>query len=401
MQPLGTRFAVVLVIVGGCGGSEAPKPAVIPPQPKQPVQPVPPTARPASSARFAPAAKAPAIVQLAPGEATCGLDAEGRVWKWYVGEMEADVPSLKGARSIGCGMLHTCVIGADANVYCWGNNAYGGLGDGTDKNRDDPVRVLGISSIAEIGVEYARTCARTTSGDVYCWGDSEFGKAGDGRLPDNVGREKTEPGKAILTGAASLGIGMAHAFAVMPDGRLSCWGQNNSGSCGFPPAMQYVPRPAFVPKLKDVAIVRAGESTTCTIDKRGAVACWGSPNVLGPNGPGQSSTPVPVPLPGVAVEVVIGSSSHACARLADGTVHCWGQNDAGQLGDGTMAERKTVAPVKGLPAPAIGLSAGLDKTCALITSGRVFCWGKGVVRPDPGSFPADSAVPVEVTLAKR
>jgi hypothetical protein len=100
-----------------------------------------------------------------------------------------------------------------------------------------------LSDVADIAGSVGRTCARTTGGDVYCWGDSEFGKAGDGRLPDNDGREKTRPGKPILHGAATLAVAEAHACSALPDGRLSCWGQNNNGALGLPARVQYVPRP--------------------------------------------------------------------------------------------------------------------------------------------------------------
>lgn len=393
---------LALALSFGCGGAEVPNTPVMPVQTAQPM------ARPSSSPLATPrlaAAKTntPLIAQLSPSDATCGLDAEGRVWRFLVGKMEPEVPSLKGAQRIACGMNHSCVIGADAKVYCWGNNAYGALGDGTEKNRFEPGPVVGLSEVAEISVDYARMCARTTTGDVYCWGDSEFGKAGDGRLPDNVGREKTTPGKAILKGAATLGVGSAHACSAMPDGRVSCWGQNNSSACGFPASTRNVPRPALVPNVKNVAIVRAGASVTCTIDRQGAVACWGtaSTGVLGPKGPkgeyASSSTPLPIALPGVAVEVAIGGSSHACARLATGAIYCWGQNDHGQLGNGTTTEQNGPVLVKGLPGPATALSLGLDRSCAL-TGGRVFCWGSGVTRRDESSFPDDSAEPVDVLV---
>lgn len=341
-------------------------------------------------------AQRPSIVmaQLSPGEATCGLDGEGRVWKWNGGEMEPDAPEIVGARSIGCGMLHTCVVAADESVSCWGNNAYGGLGDGTEKNRDAPVRVVGLSSVAEIGVDYARACARTTKGDVYCWGDSEFGKAGDGRMPDNVGREKTKPGQSILSGATSLGVGSAHAFAIMQDGKLRCWGQNNAGACGWPSKTRYAPRPQPVPALKDIVMVRAGESRSCAIDKQGTLICWGGSS-WDPDKP-----PAPVALPGAATEVVVGSGSHVCVRVADGSVYCWGQNDHGELGDGTTTERSSPVKVKGLPAAATALSAGLERTCAIVTGGRVFCWGVGASHRDKSMPVEDSSVPVEVARAK-
>lgn len=396
---------IALSLSAACGAPESSPPIAVPRGPVAPVvaataSPIAPVV-PSSAARAT--RKTPRIVQLSPSDASCGLDAEGRVWELVVGKMEPEVPSLVGAKSIACGMLHTCVVTAEGTMSCWGNNAYGGLGDGTEKNRFEPGPVVGLGQVAEIGVDYARTCARTPTGDVYCWGDSEFGKAGDGRLPDNVGREKTKPGKAILAGAATLSVGSAHACSAMPDGRVSCWGQNTSGACGQPVATRYVPRPVFVPKLSNVAMVRAGAQATCTIDRQGKVACFGhaGTGLLGPNGPSgdvaSSSTPVTIPLPWPAVEIAIGGSTHACARLARGEVACWGQNDHGQLGDGTTKESRAPLLVRGLPGPATALSLGLEKSCALV-DGRVLCWGKGVVRRDENSFPDDSSEPIEVLV---
>ncbi len=74
-----------------------------------------------------------------------------------------------------------------------------------------------------------------------------------------------------------------------------------------------------------------------------------------------------------------------------------GQNDHGQLGDGTKNESRAPVLVRGLPGPATALSLGLEKSCALV-DGRVFCWGNGVVRRDEHSFPDASATPVEVLV---
>lgn len=328
----------------------------------------------------------PIITRLSTSDPTCGLDAEGRVWRWSAGELEPDAPSIRGALSIACGMSHSCIVAADGKAWCWGNNSYGALGDGTEKSHEAPSEVVGLSSVAEIAVDYGRTCARTTNGDVYCWGDSEFGKAGDGRMPDNVGREKVLPGKAILTGAGSLAVGMAHACSAMQDGRLSCWGQNNAGSCGQAAKVRYVPRPAFVPKTKDVVGVSTGESVTCSLDRLGAVACWGNLALPSP------------PITGV-VEIAVGDA-HACARLATGAVHCWGSNENGRLGDGTSIDRKGPVTVKGID-KAIRIASGLDSSCALVEGGQVFCWGKEVWLKDPSSRLEDAPVAVEMKRRSR
>jgi alpha-tubulin suppressor-like RCC1 family protein len=412
MTPRALAHAALLAFLAfgpplaACGPAQEAKPGgpILLPQQPPPVLPV--ATSPASGSRSPSSAVAgararPVITQMSTSDPDCGLDAEGRVWRWATGEMEPDAPSIRGAVRISCGMSHSCVVKSDGSAWCWGNNAYGALGDGSEKSHEDPTRVVGLSSVADIAVTYGRTCARTTSGDVFCWGDSEFGKAGDGRLPDNVGREKLLPGKAILTGASSLAIGLAHACSAMSDGRLSCWGQNNSGSCGQPLRTRYVPRPAFVPKTKDIVSVSAGESITCSVDRQGSVACWGSSSygVLGLAGPTDDSSrdvPVRVPLASSAVEVVVGSGGHACARLTTGAVHCWGHGENGQLGDGTKVDRRAPAPVIGIE-KVTRIGAGLGNTCALVQDGRVWCWGKDVSRRSPSDANLDdAATPVEM-----
>jgi alpha-tubulin suppressor-like RCC1 family protein len=400
------RFTPVALLVANvaCGSAEPARPGGAILLPLQP-PPVLPVASSSSARSHAPgvaisARPRPVIAQLSTSDPECGLDAEGRVWRWGTGAMEPDAPSIRGAVRIACGMTHTCVIGSDGSAWCWGNNAYGALGDGTEKSHDQPTRVVGLGAVADIVVTYGRTCARTTNGDVHCWGDSEFGKAGDGRLPDNTGREKTQPGKPILAGASTLTIGLAHACSAMPDGRLSCWGQNNAGSCGQPLRVRYVPRPAFVPKVKEIASVSAAESTSCSIDRQGAVACWGNSlyGVLGRAAPPDDTprdTPIRVPLPSSAVEVAVGSDGHACARLATGAVHCWGHNENGQLGDGTSVDRNAPAPVTGI-AKATRIAAGLGTTCALVEGGHVWCWGKDVLRTSPSERLDDAVRPVEM-----
>ena len=386
-------FAALLC---SCGGGENPpsKVVAIPSQPATRASATAtslPRAADSSGPRSA-ANAAPRVVikELAVTEASCGLDDHGRVWLWGTMEMERDVPSIEGARMIGCyGNSHACVVASDATVLCWGWNSYGALGDGTEKSHtDDPVRVKGLASVAEIGLDFNRTCARTTNGDVYCWGDSEFGKAGDGRLPDNVGREKLLPGKPILAGATTLSVASAHACSVLTDGRISCWGQNNSLACGQPPNVRYAARPMIVPKVKDAVSVSAGGSTTCMLDKDGAVSCWGEEPI--DHKPRQ--TPVKVPLPEKAVQIVVGVETHACARLASGAVHCWGRNENGELGDGTKIDRPSPVAVKGIT-NATRIGAGLGDTCALLGDGRVLCRGTKRGHDD------DALTPVELRVA--
>jgi alpha-tubulin suppressor-like RCC1 family protein len=339
---------------------------------------------------------------LSSAEPDCALDVEGRPWRISLGQLERDAgaPAIKGAKSISCSVTHTCVAAEDGSAICWGDNTYGALGDGTEKKAEAPVKVTGLSGVAEVVVDWSRSCARTTGGDVFCWGDREFGKAGDGTLIDNKGREKPLAGKSIMSGATSLGVAKVHACATSGDGSVTCWGQCRSGACGQPPRPPWVPKPAKAPKVKDLASVVAGEDVSCGLDKAGTAWCWGQSRygALGDgvkdDKPHDAATKIALPSP--AAELAVGAG-HACARLATGAVHCWGRNEHGELGDGTTTNRPAPAPVKGVE-KATRISAGNESTCAIVEGGRLFCWGMKRALDKNGSV-ADASAPVEIKPA--
>lgn len=385
---------VVTTLLVGCGGSAPPpEPKAAPSSPAgastsssatkdaAPASSSAPARATASGGAAAGPSGGTTLVQLSTAEPTCALDQEGRPWKWPSGKLERGPDGVKGAKAISCSSSHTCVVTAEATVACWGDNTFGALGDGTEKSSDAPVAVKGVTGAAEVVVDVSRTCARTTGGDVYCWGDREFAKAGDGTLIDgHKGREKPLAGKPVLgvAGATSLGLSLVHACATTGDGSVMCWGQCRSGACGQPPRPPWIPRATKAPKISGIATLAAGENATCGIDKAGGVSCWGT-SQYGLLGDTVTDTkahdaPAKIALPGPAAEVAVGIGGHACARLSTGAVHCWGRNEHGQLGDGTTADRKIPAPVKGVE-NATRIAAGLDTSCA-IAAGRLFCWGQ-------------------------
>jgi len=123
---------------------------------------------------------------------------------------------------------------------------------------------------------------------------------------------------------------------------------------------------------------------SCVVLGDGSVQCWGF-NTVGELGNGMTNPSNAVAgaqevqgLGGKATQVVVGGG-WSCALLDDGTVDCWGGNGGGQLGDGTLKNRSTAAPVRGLSGPATAIAAsgvyGAEYTCALIEGGTVECWG--------------------------
>ena len=188
------------------------------------------------------------------------------------------------------------------------------------------------------------SCAVLSQGTVKCWGDNDVGQLG---LGDTVERGDS-PGEmgnalpAVNLGktALSLAAGYAHTCALLDDGSVKCWGFNSYGQLG----------------LGDTA-------------HRG-------------DGPGEMGDALPAVNLGKTALSLDAGHEHTCALLDDGSVKCWGYNITGQLGLGDTAPRGdgpgelgNVLPSINLGRTALSVVAGYRHTCALLDNGSVKCWG--------------------------
>ena len=174
-----------------------------------------------------------------------------------------------------------------------------------------------------------------------------------------------------------VSTGVAHTCATTRAGGVRCWGMNASGELGAGTLFERsVPiRVAGISPIEEVA---AGGGHTCARTSAGGVECWGA-NSAGQLGNGTrlvSATPTPISgLPGMALSLAAGDR-HSCALTMTGAVRCWGANDAGQLGDGTLLDRGRAVEIQGVPSSQVRITAGENHTCALSAEGAVRCWGK-------------------------
>ena len=123
--------------------------------------------------------------------------------------------------------------------------------------------------------------------------------------------------------------------------------------------------------------VAAGYEHTCAVLSDGRVQCWGD-NSFGQLGDGTNFDrliPVAVAGPPFRASAVTAGGEHSCALTVEGEVKCWGRNSSGQLGDGTVTERRSPVDVAGLPPDIRAITAGNWHTCALGGNGAVHCWG--------------------------
>jgi alpha-tubulin suppressor-like RCC1 family protein len=292
---------------------------------------------------------------------------------------------LYGNETASAGAVHTCAILADGTVNCWGYNQNGQLGDGTITSRLTPVSVSGITPAnpaVSIAAGFYHTCAILSDGTVKCWGYNDNGQLGDGTITSRL-TPVSVSGITPANPAVSITAGFKHTCGILADGTVKCWGSNNIGQLGDGTITSRL-TPVSVSGITSVnpaVTITAGELHTCGILADGTVKCWGSNNI-GQLGDGTiTSRLTPVNVSGItsanpAVSISAGKYQ-TCVFLADGTVKCWGSNDNGQLGDGTLTSRLTPVNVSGITSanPAVSITAGFEHACGILTDGTVKCWG--------------------------
>lgn len=318
------------------------------------------------------------------------------------GDAAPDAP-IGPIMQVAAGGAHTCAV-ASGVVKCWGLSDSGQLGYAVlgDVGDDEQPRThLGVNvgpGIVDLALGGAHTCARASTGSVRCWGQATFGQLGYGNL-DPIGDTEAPvtAGDVNVGGVvAQVVAGDAHTCALINDGSVRCWGTNASGQLGSGnftnPQVgdDEVPSAVGSVALGAAALhLAAGDAHTCAVLADGSVRCWGS----GLNGRlgygnvasvGDNETPsqqAAIVFSPPAVEVAAGAA-HSCARLTDGTVHCWGSGGFGQLGYGGTTtigdnESASTALAVSLGASATAITAGGEHTCALLVGGNVRCWGRG------------------------
>jgi alpha-tubulin suppressor-like RCC1 family protein len=296
--------------------------------------------------------------------------------------------------SVSAGGEYTCVGLPDGTARCAGRNQFGQLGDGTFTNSPSLVAVSGLSTAARVAAGDEFNCALLVDRTAKCWALGEKGQRGDGSFDMFTGVPGPVSG---LTNAVSLGGGYNHACALIGDGTMRCWGDNAFGQLGNPSVATGSSVPVAVSGINSATAFITGAFHTCALLADQTLRCWGQ-NEQGQLGDGtrtNSSTPVTVSgITGVAA--VGGGGVHTCAALTNGTVQCWGENEFGQLGDGTNITSTTPVPVAGITG-ASAISLGWRHSCALLSNGTVQCWGQNEFGQAGDGTTTNRSTPVQVS----
>lgn len=303
--------------------------------------------------------------------------------------------------SIVAGHDHTCLTKVDGTVWCWGDNTYGQLGIAPGTASDTPTVLAGVFGVpAATHMAGSRSvCAVGDDGSASCWGANELMQA----APADINTSVLPTPVTFSTGFELAGAGDSFGCFVHGDGlTVSCFGSNAQMQLGT--AEDVAAGPFSATFVNAVVELGLGDQFGCARTITGQVLCWGS------NADGQlAADPGAIPTSAAPRTIPINPSSdmavgraHACARVSN-DVQCWGRNDVGQAGDGTGVQVVTPATIA-LPVGTIArLEGGPDYTCALYTTGELYCWGSNagdqlLLEPDAMGFNGFSLTPVLVDV---
>jgi alpha-tubulin suppressor-like RCC1 family protein/endonuclease/exonuclease/phosphatase family metal-dependent hydrolase len=316
------------------------------------------------------------------GASTCGIKARagttgpsGTLWCWGLdnyGQLGIgrgapvhrphQVGSGTNWATVSTGWAHTCATKTNGTLWCWGQNLWGQLGIGSvNRLHGRPQQVGTARDWRSVSTGGWHSCAVDDAGAAYCWGHNTFGEVGDGTLTTRSSPVEVTGGSAWL----QLSTAWAQTCGITQTGQLLCWGFNRQGQLGDGTLTNHA-RPTAVAGGQAWTQVTTGDGSTCATAEDQRLWCWGDDR-YGQLGDAGSNTPEPTPtqvaaLPG-AVQLTSSGWLHTCAIPSGGPYVCWGNDEAGQLGDGdaqtvTTLSRAPSSSVRSSSAPASSARAG-------------------------------------------
>jgi len=297
---------------------------------------------------------------------------------------------------------------AEGDVWGWGENAYGKIGNGNhssgdEANESQPVETSAIpGEVVAIDAGAHFTLALTAAGTVYAWGFNDYWQLGRPGTGDDI-ISITPVQIDGLSNITAISAGVVFGLALDADGHVWAWGDNTFGQLGSDSVVG-VSLPIMIDGLEDITAISAGGFHALALDADGRVHAWGL-NTAGQLGNGLQTTlytPTPVAaLDGIPIAQVAGGNAQSFAVTQTGSVFAWGSNHYGQLGDGTASATLTVTP-KLIPSLSNivrveSAPAGWGHTLALTDQGTLLSWGSNE-SGEVGAGSDDPVIPTPVAV---
>jgi alpha-tubulin suppressor-like RCC1 family protein len=265
------------------------------------------------------------------------------------------VSGLTGIKEVAAGSRHTLALASSGTVYAWGYNGYGQLGNGGTNDIYTPYTISNFpsgTSITKIAGGGFFSLALDTNGNVWAWGDNTYGELGNTPPATGVPVKVQFSGVSVTPFITDIAAGGSHALAIDSSGNVWAWGYNYYGQLGNGTANNQ----STAVKVWDAATrgiataVSAGLDHSLLIANGIVYSCGHNYNgQLGNGGDLLKDTPftsfqaISGTLPNIASVIAAGNQSIAID--VNGNVWTWGQNAYGQLGDGTTTDRSTALKI--------------------------------------------------------
>lgn len=306
---------------------------------------------------------------LAPASVLTLAGCGGTIRVQHDASVDADVPCVPAVVEVS----GTCARKADGTLWCWGHNKGGQVGDGTAEERISPVQVGALGNgTAQVSATGDHVCARKTDGTLWCWGANMYGASTGTTSAPSFVRSPVQVA-ALGTSVADVAVAASRTCVRKTDDTLWCWGGGSTGAIGDGTEMDRFSPVQITALGTDVTEVSMSDYHTCARKADSTVWCWGE-NQYGelgePTPPYKETLPVQVVAIGGNVAEVAAGPGYSCARKVDGTLWCWG---TGWLGDGAFHMGGPPVQVATLGASVASISASYH-TCARKTDNTLWCW---------------------------
>ena len=277
------------------------------------------------------------------------------------------------------------------------------------ENKDEPVVLANQFSSG-----YYHACVIASDNKLYCWGRNHRGQLGNNSMVDS-----SRPVAVNMTGVLAgktikqISTGAYHTCVVASDDNAYCWGENMKGQLGNNSTAN-----SSVPVKVDTSGVLAGKTIkqistghyhTCAVASDDKMYCWGENNngELGNGSTVDSRVPVAVNMTGVLAGKTIKQMSvgtyNTCVIASDDKVYCWGSNAYGQVGNNSLTDSNVPVAVNTtgvLAGKTIKqISVGHHRACAIASDDKMYCWGNNMGGALGNGSTADSHIPVSVNMS--
>jgi len=296
---------------------------------------------------------------------------------------------------IDAGFNHTAAIKTDGTLWLWGGNTNGSLGDNTTTTKSSPVQTIaGGTDWDQVACAYAFTSAIKTDGTLWTWGLNDKGQHGDTTIT-----EKSSPVQTVAGGTdwSQVAVGARFTSAIKTDGTLWSWGQDFYGQLGDNSSTDKSSPVQTVAGGTDWAQVDCGYQVSSAIKTDGTLWTWGQ-NEVGQLGDGtttRKSSPVQTITGGTDWVQVSIDRRHGAAIKTDGTLWTWGWNIFGQLGDGTTVNKSSPVQTISGGTDWDKVVCGYNLTIALKTDGSVWLWGQATSGKLGDETTTDKSSPIQ------